>query len=181
MQVDFKRIHRELGVTMIYVTHDQTVAMTMSDRIAVFNQGVIEQIGTPDDVYHRPETSFVASSVGDSNIFEGVVASSGEGLVEVRGLGPVQTARRDLAAGARVSILMRQEIFRVKARMEGPPGSTREILVEDAMNYGDSRLVLGRAGGVPIRTRVPSLDGGSIVGGQRCALERSPDHVHVIG
>ena len=69
MQVEIKLIHREVGVTMICVTHDQTEAMTMSDRVAVFNCGRMDQVGTPLDVYHRPATRFVGEFVGDSDCF----------------------------------------------------------------------------------------------------------------
>ena len=71
MQVELKRIQREAGITFIFVTHDQEEAMRMSDRIAVFNAGSIEQIGTPQEVYERPQTKFVASFLGVSNIFSG--------------------------------------------------------------------------------------------------------------
>ncbi len=74
MQVELKRIQREAGITFIFVTHDQEEAMRMSDRIAVFNEGAIEQIGTPQEVYERPQTKFVASFLGVSNIFSGDVA-----------------------------------------------------------------------------------------------------------
>jgi putative spermidine/putrescine transport system ATP-binding protein len=74
MQVELKRIQREAGITFIFVTHDQEEAMRMSDRIAVFNAGAIEQIGTPQEVYERPQTKFVASFLGVSNIFSGDVA-----------------------------------------------------------------------------------------------------------
>jgi putative spermidine/putrescine transport system ATP-binding protein len=70
MQVFLKSLQRDLGMTFIYVTHDQEEALTMSDRIAVFNEGRIEQIGTPADVYDRPATEFVAGFVGTSNILE---------------------------------------------------------------------------------------------------------------
>jgi putative spermidine/putrescine transport system ATP-binding protein len=73
MQIELKRIQRavsEVGMTFIYVTHDQEEALTMSDRIAVFNHGRIEQIGTPAEVYERPETEFVAGFVGVSNVLE---------------------------------------------------------------------------------------------------------------
>ena len=69
MQIEIRRIHRELGVTTVYVTHDQTEAMTMSDRIAVFNAGRIEQVATPLEIYGRPQTAFVAGFIGDNNIF----------------------------------------------------------------------------------------------------------------
>jgi putative spermidine/putrescine transport system ATP-binding protein len=74
MQVELKRIQREAGITFIFVTHDQEEAMRMSDRIAVFNAGAIEQIGTPQEVYERPQTKFVASFLGVSNIFSGPAA-----------------------------------------------------------------------------------------------------------
>ena len=75
MQVELKRIQREAGITFIFVTHDQEEAMRMSDRIAVFNEGSIEQIGTPQQVYEKPQTKFVASFLGVSNIFEGAAAN----------------------------------------------------------------------------------------------------------
>jgi putative spermidine/putrescine transport system ATP-binding protein len=70
MQVELKRIQREVGITFIYVTHDQEEALTMSDRIAVFNRGLVEQVGAPSDVYERPATEFVAGFVGVSNLIE---------------------------------------------------------------------------------------------------------------
>jgi putative spermidine/putrescine transport system ATP-binding protein len=74
MQIELKDIQQEVGLTFIYVTHDQDEALTMSDRLAVFNQGRIEQIGSPADVYERPATGFVAGFVGVSNVLEGDVA-----------------------------------------------------------------------------------------------------------
>src|SRR6202008_4701187 len=73
MQVELRRLHRTLGVTFVYVTHDQDEALTMSDRIVVMRDGRIEQIGTPDDVYARPATEFVATFVGRANLLRGRV------------------------------------------------------------------------------------------------------------
>ncbi|MGZ6579152.1 MAG: ABC transporter ATP-binding protein [Solirubrobacteraceae bacterium] len=70
MQVELKRIQSEVGITFLYVTHDQDEALTMSDRIAVFNRGRVEQVGTPEDVYERPATPFVSGFVGTSNVLE---------------------------------------------------------------------------------------------------------------
>jgi putative spermidine/putrescine transport system ATP-binding protein len=70
MQVELKVLHRKLGITFVYVTHDQSEALSMSDRIAVFNKGRIEQVATPRDLYHRPRTCFVADFVGSSNVFD---------------------------------------------------------------------------------------------------------------
>ena len=74
MQIELKAIQHQVGITFIYVTHDQEEALTMSDRIAVFNRGRIEQVGTPADVYERPATAFVAGFVGTSNLLRGEVA-----------------------------------------------------------------------------------------------------------
>lgn len=87
MQVELKRIQREAGITFIFVTHDQEEAMRMSDRIAVFNEGKLEQIGTPQEVYERPHTKFVASFLGVSNLFDSQIAQEIFGapdLVNVR-------------------------------------------------------------------------------------------------
>ena len=75
LQVELKRIQREVGITFVYVTHDQEEALTMSDRIAVMNHGVIEQLDPPEEVYERPRTEFVAGFIGVSNLMPGPVAS----------------------------------------------------------------------------------------------------------
>jgi len=87
MQIELKAIQQEVGITFIYVTHDQEEALTMSDRLAVFNHGRIEQLGTPADVYERPATPFVAGFVGTSNLIAGEVARAvigGDGTYTVR-------------------------------------------------------------------------------------------------
>jgi putative spermidine/putrescine transport system ATP-binding protein len=76
MQIELKTIQREVGITFIFVTHDQDEALTMSDRIAVFNEGRVEQIGTPAEIYERPATAFVAGFVGTSNVLDGDVAQA---------------------------------------------------------------------------------------------------------
>ena len=73
MQVELKKIQKEVGITVIYVTHDQEEALTMSDKIVVMNNGEIQQIGTPSDIYNEPENRFVADFIGESNIFDGVM------------------------------------------------------------------------------------------------------------
>ena len=76
MQVELKRLQKKLGITFVYVTHDQEEALTMSDRIAVMNAGVIEQLGTPDEIYERPVSKFVANFIGESNILEAVITEN---------------------------------------------------------------------------------------------------------
>jgi spermidine/putrescine transport system ATP-binding protein len=84
MQLELKRIQSEVGVTFIYVTHDQEEAMTMSNRIAVMRHGTIEQVGPPEDVYENPGTEFVAAFLGASNLLDGEIAERRDGVVTVR-------------------------------------------------------------------------------------------------
>jgi spermidine/putrescine transport system ATP-binding protein len=83
MQVELKRLQKKLGITFVYVTHDQEEALTMSDRIAVMYQGYIEQLDKPDAIYERPATKFVADFIGESNVFEATVASSSDGMLSL--------------------------------------------------------------------------------------------------
>jgi putative spermidine/putrescine transport system ATP-binding protein len=95
MQIELKAIQQQVGITFIYVTHDQEEALTMSDRLAVFNQGRIEQIGAPADVYERPRTPFVAGFVGTSNLLRGEVARA---IVGEAGIFTVRPEKIRLAA-----------------------------------------------------------------------------------
>jgi putative spermidine/putrescine transport system ATP-binding protein len=176
MQVELKRMHRELGVTMIYVTHDQTEAMTMSDRIAVFNHGRIEQCGTPDEIYFSPKTRFVAGFVGDSNLIE--ATSRGGGLFDTA-LGPVRAARGDVPAGSAAALLLRPEM--ITAARDAGAGMV-PVQVETEMNYGDSLLLIGRAGqGMqPLRIRVPGTALHAMQGAATVHAGWAPEHVHVV-
>ncbi len=73
MQIELKNMQKELGITFVYVTHDQEEALTMSDKIIIMNQGEIQQIGSPTDIYNEPENAFVADFIGESNIFDGIM------------------------------------------------------------------------------------------------------------
>jgi iron(III) transport system ATP-binding protein len=84
MRIELRELQRRLGVTSLYVTHDLEEALAMSDRIVVMRAGLIEQIGTPQDIYDRPRTAFVADFVGSSNLVEGEAADVGQGNLEVR-------------------------------------------------------------------------------------------------
>ena len=84
MQYELKNIHKQAGITFIYVTHDQEEALTLSDTIAVMNQGIIQQIGTPEDIYNEPKNAFVADFIGDSNIIDGIMLR--DYLVNIRGV-----------------------------------------------------------------------------------------------
>jgi putative spermidine/putrescine transport system ATP-binding protein len=112
MQLEIRRLHRELGVTMVYVTHDQSEALTMSDRIAVFHQGRIQQIGTPESIYERPANAFVARFIGENNRVVGTVERIDGGRCAVRVAGGAMLAGTfgdGLAAGERALVSVRPE------------------------------------------------------------------------
>jgi ABC-type Fe3+/spermidine/putrescine transport system ATPase subunit len=115
MQVELKRMHRELGRTFIYVTHDQDEALTMSDRIAVMQNAKLLQVGTPEEIYLRPNSAAVARFIGAANILGGEVESAGEdgALIRLRDGSTVRTAAGDCAAavGKPVQLMMRAEHF----------------------------------------------------------------------
>ena len=99
MQIEIKHLHQELGVTMIYVTHDQSEALTMSDRIAVFHQGAIQQLSTPTRLYEDPENSFVANFIGENNRMPGRVMSKEGDTCRVALTGGVEVQARAVKAG----------------------------------------------------------------------------------
>ncbi len=114
MRVELRRIQRDLGVTMVFVTHDQEEALTMSDRIVVVNKGRIEQVGTPEDIYERPASLFVATFVGSSNVFDAVVDEvhrEGATVVLATGerIGVRLPGEGGLAVGTRGSVVIRPE------------------------------------------------------------------------
>jgi putative spermidine/putrescine transport system ATP-binding protein len=150
MQVEIKRIHREVGITMIYVTHDQTEAMTMSDRVAVFRDGRIEQLGSPLEVYDRPANRFVAEFIGDSNFFAGRADPARPGVVELDKIGPVRVAPG--AAAGEVDVMVRPE--RLRLTPAGAADNVFDMLIDDAINYGDSILAIGTTHGLPLRARI---------------------------
>lgn len=179
MQVEIKRIHDEIGVTTIYVTHDQTEAMTMSDRIAVFNNGRIEQLAAPLETYHRPATHFVGNFIGDSNFFEGTIADAASGRVEVSGLGHFW-ASPDAArsAGRSVHAMVRPENIRL---VDGGAEEDSFVMqVEGTVHYGDSVLVIGSVGGLPVRVRMPGARAAGIDTGSRCRICWHAEDVHLI-
>ncbi|MCG3752630.1 MULTISPECIES: ABC transporter ATP-binding protein [unclassified Amycolatopsis] len=111
LQLEFKRIHRELGITFVYVTHDQDEALVMSDRIAVFNNGRVEQVGTATELYEHPKSLFVAEFLGDSNVLPGVVEDTAVGRL-LRGAGyelKLPTAGPALQAGTCGVVTVRPE------------------------------------------------------------------------
>src|SRR5262249_38829873 len=123
-QLELRRIHKELGITFIYVTHDQGEALVMSDRIAVFNEGKIEQVGGAEDLYERPQSLFVARFLGDSNVLAGVVnRQNGTPRLQTEGYQLLMPKLPDVANGEGAAIVVRPERFTVGAPETHPaPG-----------------------------------------------------------
>jgi spermidine/putrescine transport system ATP-binding protein len=113
MQLELKKLQSDVGITFIYVTHDQEEALTMSDRLVVMSQGLCEQVGRPIDIYENPESAFVANFIGVSNIYLSDVISVTDGMADCRtdqGLGvKVMTGRHDVRAGQKVGVVIRPE------------------------------------------------------------------------
>ncbi|HEV2359571.1 MAG TPA: ABC transporter ATP-binding protein [bacterium] len=121
MRVELRQVQRQVGITTVFVTHDQEEALVMSDRIAVMNHGRIIQYGTPADIYQRPAHSFVAGFIGQSNLLWGEVQSQENGLARVRvdsGLEVVARSDQPVPPGRRVLVMIRQS--RVKVGRETP-------------------------------------------------------------
>jgi spermidine/putrescine transport system ATP-binding protein len=189
LQVELKRIQQDVGITFVYVTHDQEEALTMSDRIAVMNHGVIEQLGPPEEMYERPRTEFVAGFIGVSNLMPGLVAAANGDQVDVRlDSGPtVSTPGSGVAPGDRCHIVVRPEKLQI-ARVEEPAPAGRpsvEGLVESAVYLGTAtQMVVKLAGDVPLTVLVPNADEAErqqLPGaGARVRLTWSPDHMHLV-
>ena len=131
LQVELSQIHREVGTTFVYVTHDQEEAMTMADRIAVLNLGVIEQIGVPEEIYKRPRSRFVADFIGESNFFEATVNDDGKDTAVLADGTHVGTARQELAHGTKtVTVMVRPESIHLFTPDSAPPGSLRARTIQ---------------------------------------------------
>jgi len=105
LQLEFRRIHRELGATIVFVTHDQEEALVMSDRIAVFNEGRIEQLGTASELYESPATAFVANFLGESNVFRGDVQASQAGVTISGAFGTLHCRSSDVNSGRGLAVV----------------------------------------------------------------------------
>ena len=147
MQVELRSLQRQLGITTVFVTHDQEEALTMSDRIAVMRDGVIEQLGAPRDVYERPATEFVATFLGASNLIDAVaLGPSGPGSLVETAAGRFSVADGEAPPGQRLRLAVRPE--RVKVRPPGGPGlpaTIREVVYRGAATH-----VFMDSGGVPL-------------------------------
>ena len=151
MQIELKHLQKKLGITFIYITHDQEEAINMSDRIAVMKDGRIEQIGTPDEIYNHPKTSYVATFVGNANILHGVAESiQGENAIVKIGndrvIVKLETSQQDtgdtrakqyLAAGEKVTLAVRSEnILLQETAVIGDTGTDHRDAVDISVSGG---------------------------------------------
>jgi len=187
LQVELKRIQREVGITFVYVTHDQEEALTMSDRIAVMNRGRVEQIGTPEEVYEQPATTFVAGFIGVSNLMPAQVSGPNEIRLDQ---GPaVAAATNGLSPGERCYAVVRPEKLRIEVGDAGRVSSNGlprvEGVVESSLYLGTSTQVVVDLGeGVQMTVLVPNASEAERQrlpgGGVRVALSWEPEHMHVV-
>ncbi len=156
MQIELKRIQREVGITFIYVTHDQEEALTMSDRIAVMNEGRVEQIGTPEEIYHSPASVFVANFIGVANLLPATVigvmdqtcVATVGGSTRMEAAAPSWGAK----AGGKATLMVRPERLHLETPGRGVP-----VVLEAAVFQGPViRCLLRTADGVEVVAHVGS-------------------------
>jgi len=177
MQLELKRLQTRLGVTVIYVTHDQEEALTLSDRVAVMNHGRIEQLGDPAELYESPRTAFVAQFIGESNRLDGTVAARADGrdvLVTPSGLRlPVRSG--GVPAGEPALFFLRPE--RIAIAPEGDAGAFVSGEISEAAFVGEAmRYVVHAVSGETFTVKRLNLDAADrLKVGARVALRWSPD------
>ena len=156
MQVELRRIQRELGITAVYVTHDQSEAMNMSDRIAVMNHGLLEQVGTAEEIYNHPQSKFVASFVGQINFLDSTIVErrDSDALVEVCGTRFVAADSQSFAVGERVTVAIRPEHVTIRA------ASAR---INDANRLEGCIETISYTGNL-VRTTIRAQDGTRLMG-----------------
>ncbi|WP_173010083.1 ABC transporter ATP-binding protein [Mycolicibacterium sp. P9-64] len=158
MQFELKRIQREVGITFVYVTHDQEEALTMSDRIAVMNAGNVEQIGSPTEIYDAPSTVFVANFIGQANLWAGTQNRLDGDLAEVSVLGTTLRARPGttrIEPGGHATLMVRPE--RVRVSVDAPTGdvvSVRATVTDLTFQGPVVRLSLAAPDGSPVVAHV---------------------------
>lgn len=163
MQLELKALRHQLGITFIYVTHDQEEVLTMSDRIAVMNQGRVLQVGTPEEVYECPADRFVADFIGETNLLEGLVTEvwADQATVRVNGTLTLRVgAAEGVTAGQAVTIAIRPEKIALHSRPPGPhaiPGVIHEVVYGGA----DIRYLVRLTDRTLIQVRLQNAGNGS--------------------
>jgi sn-glycerol 3-phosphate transport system ATP-binding protein len=171
MRLEIRKLHQRLGAPSVFVTHDQVEAMTLADRIVVMNAGLIEQIGTPTEIYERPETLFVAGFIGSPpmNLIEAEIRMPGEAVAG--GIHLVAPALSSLPIGTRAIIGIRPEQIEVRA-------AGRQALRADFVEkLGPVQLVHGHFAGQDFILQCPSTE--HVAAGQELRFDIDPGMIHV--
>jgi spermidine/putrescine transport system ATP-binding protein len=189
LQIELKRIQRDVGITFVYVTHDQEEALTMSDRIAVMNRGRVEQCDTPESVYERPATTFVAGFIGVSNLMPGQVVSANGTRSRVKldsGI-EIEAPTNGVASGERCHAVVRPEKLRLDPKDGSSPDGWPSVdgMVDSSVYLGTATQIIVRlAGDVPMTVLVPNADEAERArlpgGGAPVRLSWAPEHIHVV-
>jgi spermidine/putrescine transport system ATP-binding protein len=188
LQIELKDIQRDVGITFVYVTHDQEEALTMSDRIAVMNHGVVEQIAGPEEVYDRPATTFVAGFIGVSNLMPGQVRKAEDrGEVELDAGVSVQASVNGFSAGERCYVVVRPEKLEIRLAEDRVDAELPNVegIVESSLYLGTATQVVVRLpDNVTMTVLVANTDEDERQrlpgGGARVRLSWTPDHMHVL-
>jgi spermidine/putrescine transport system ATP-binding protein len=190
MQLELKRIQREVGITFVYVTHDQEEALTMSDRLVVMNAGRIEQLGSPRELYEHPATRFVANFIGMSNILTGRLERRGDTWA-LGGLGPDERVlvadAGDTQSGQEVELAVRPEKMILRSEQDPPPSGQCALRarVTEVVYLGTStqyRTVTDAGQAVAVYRQNASVTPGvDVLTGQVGWLEWLPEHTYVLG
>ena len=168
MQLELKHMHDELGITFIYVTHDQEEALTMSDKIVVLSEGRIQQIGTPEDIYNEPQNAFVADFIGESNIFKGIMT----GHMKVRFCGGEFIGMDDVAEGTLVDVVVRPEDVIITKPEDGIIEGEVVSVIFKGMHY-EVTVESGKYEMVIRTTKCYSV-------GERIGMRLEPDGIHIM-
>jgi spermidine/putrescine transport system ATP-binding protein len=189
LQVELKRIQREVGITFVYVTHDQEEALTMSDRIAVMHRGLIEQVDGPEEIYERPSTTFVAGFIGVSNLMPAeVVSANGERAELKLDAGVTVPARAaGSSSGERVHAVVRPEKLELHEAGSAPPGGRASVegTIESSLYLGTAtQVVVKLADGTAMTVLVPNTDEAArqrLPGaGAQVRLAWAGEHIHIV-
>lgn len=168
MQIELKHMHDELGITFIYVTHDQEEALTMSDKIVVLSEGRIQQIGTPEDIYNEPQNAFVADFIGESNIFKGIMT----GHMKVRFCGGEFIGMDDVPEGTLVDVVVRPEDVIITNPEDGVVEGEVVSVIFKGMHY-EVTVESGKYEMVIRTTKCYSV-------GERIGMKLEPDGIHIM-
>jgi putative spermidine/putrescine transport system ATP-binding protein len=183
MQIELKVLHRQLGLTFVYVTHDQSEALTMSDRVAVFNDGVIQQIDVVTSLYETPSNRFVAGFVGDNTVVEGHISAMDGNQCGVRL--PCGTLLSGLNVNAAtnaspVQICIRPERINVHLGHEKPCDNSLQATVDDVIYFGDHlRLRCTLQGQAEATVKLPLSSNAIPQPGQTAWLHLPPEHIRI--